>query len=377
MRVVVFYNQSSEDSALEDRDVLLQRDAVLQSLARLGYETGHIACSLNLAAARTQLEAQRPDVVFNLVESLGGTDRLMVLGTLLLDAMNLAYTGSPTSAVLATTGKLDAKRRMLDAGLPTPAWFSFPGLDGQPPGCGGDAAPSCRVAAERVIVKPVWEHASWGMDEDAILEMPGRDALERHIQRRSADTGRPHFAELFVEGREFNLSLLEMPWFSGSAAAEFSEDPDMRVVSEGPSGSDVMVLPPAEIDFSQLSPDKPRIVGYRAKWDEQSEEYQRTPRRFEFPAHDDGLLAQLRELALSCWRLFGLSGYARVDFRVDDAGCPWILEVNTNPCLSPDAGFAAALDHQGMEYDKAMAQIVASAVFRQTLRAPRVGNHHV
>ena len=48
-------------------------------------------------------------------------------------------------------------------------------------------------------------------------------------------------------------------------------------------------------------------------------------------------------LAVECWRLFDLAGYARVDFRVDSRGQPWILEINANPCLSPDAGFAAAL----------------------------------
>ena len=65
-----------------------------------------------------------------------------------------------------------------------------------------------------------------------------------------------------------------------------------------------------------------------------------------------------RRLALECWRLFGLRGWARVDFRVDAAGQPWILEVNANPCLSPDAGFAAALARSSISFDEAIRRIL-------------------
>ena len=117
-------------------------------------------------------------------------------------------------------------------------------------------------------------------------------------------------------------------------------------------------LPPAEIDFAAFPDDKPHIVGYRAKWDADSFEYHHTPRRFDFPANDRPLLDRLSQLAIQCWREFGLRGYARVDFRVDEAGRPWILEINANPCLSPDAGFAAAVEQAGIGYDQAIERIV-------------------
>ena len=138
------------------------------------------------------------------------------------------------------------------------------------------------------------------------------------MHAHSARLGRACYAEQYIDGREFNLSVLASP--------------------QGPQ-----VLPPAEIDFSGFPPGKPRLVGYRAKWEEGSFEFQHTPRRFDFPAEDGPLLDRLRDLALGSWRVFGLRGYGRVDFRVDEAGHPWVLETNTNPCLSPDAGFYAAL----------------------------------
>src|SRR5690606_23295451 len=97
--------------------------------------------------------------------------------------------------------------------------------------------------------------------------------------------------------------------------------------------------------------DRPKIVDYEAKWAEDSFAYNNTPRRFDFGAEDTALVAELADLTLRAWRLFGLAGYARVDFRVDGDGRPWILEVNTNPCIAPDAGFFAAARQGGLTYD--------------------------
>jgi len=103
------------------------------------------------------------------------------------------------------------------------------------------------------------------------------------------------------------------------------------------------LLPLAEIDFSGFPADKPHIVDYKAKWDPSSFEFHHTPRRFLGSAAEPSLRDELETLSQRCWDEFQLGGYARVDFRVDPKGRPWILEINTNPCLSPDAGFQAAL----------------------------------
>ena len=145
-------------------------------------------------------------------------------------------------------------------------------------------------------------------------------------ERRAAGEGIENiFVERYVEGREFNIALL----------------------GDG-SGSGPRNLPPAEIDFIGYPQGKPRIVGYKAKWAEGSYEYHNTPQRYDFPREDTPLLEILVSLSRRCWDLFGLRGYARVDFRVDAAHTPWVLEVNTNPCVSPDAGFMAAADRAGL-----------------------------
>ncbi|MFZ3056642.1 MAG: hypothetical protein WA098_07795, partial [Smithella sp.] len=81
-----------------------------------------------------------------------------------------------------------------------------------------------------------------------------------------------------------------------------------------------------------------------------------------FDDDDAPLISSLSEISLQCWNIFSLRGYARVDFRVDNNGKPWVLEINTNPCLSPDAGFAAALAQANIQYHDAIGLILANAI---------------
>jgi D-alanine-D-alanine ligase len=80
-----------------------------------------------------------------------------------------------------------------------------------------------------------------------------------------------------------------------------------------------------------------------------------------FPPADGPLLARLADLALQCWRIFELRGYARVDFRVDETGQPWVLEVNANPCLAPDSGFVATAEQAGCNFTQVVQRIIAAS----------------
>jgi D-alanine-D-alanine ligase len=75
---------------------------------------------------------------------------------------------------------------------------------------------------------------------------------------------------------------------------------------------------------------------------------------------------RLEQMAKKCWQVFGLGGYARIDFRVDADGQPWILEINANPCLSPDAGFAAAVKQSGLTFAEAVGRILSDATAADT-----------
>ncbi len=150
-------------------------------------------------------------------------------------------------------------------------------------------------------------------------------------------------AETFLPGREFNVSLLA------------------RYGGVGGAG-DVEVLPIAEIVYDGFPEGMSHILGYDAKWNEESFAYIHTVRHFPEDPGDAALLARAGELAAAAWRIFGLHGYARIDLRLDQAGEPCILEVNANPCLAANGGFMAAAAKAGLSAQNVVRRILADRI---------------
>ena len=322
MNVVILHGHVPEDASQDEYDVLVQVAAIRQALHDLGLQPVALPLTLDLASAAAHLQQLTPVLVFNLVESVQGQGQYIHLGPTLLEGLRLPYTGATAAAMYTTSNKLLTKKILASAGIPTPAWlpvvrpFHREEMDGP------------------YIIKSIWEHGSIGLDDDAVVTTQA--ALQEALQRRQHHPAAPWYVERYIPGREFNLALLAH--------------------ADGPE-----LLPPAEIEFHGYPAGKVQIVGYRAKWDEQSFEYQHTFRRVAFPPDDGLLLEQLADLALRCWRVFELRGYARVDFRVDATGRPWVLEVNANPCLAPDSGFVAATQQAGYEFPQVVRRIIADS----------------
>ena len=298
---------------------------------------------LDLSALHRRLVADLPDLVFNLVESLGGQDRLLFVVTALLDSLAVPYTGSPTAALFSATDKLATKRILESSGLPVPPCL------GIWPATAHLQAPAREPASwdGPVILKSIWDHGSPDLDDDSVF--PDLASLEKALAEDPDRVRGSCFAEPYIAGRELNISLL----------AAVGGDSPPRTFE---------VLPAAEIHFSDFPPGKPRIVGFRAKWQAGSFEYQHTPRSFTFPPADSELLRRLADLSHRACAALGIAGYGRVDFRVAEDGSPYILEVNANPCLSPDAGFAAAVAAAGLSPELAMERIVAASGARPRAR---------
>lgn len=331
MNVVVLHGFVPEGAGQDEADVLVQVEAVCSALETLGHRPRAHALHMDLQAAIDEMVSAGPQLVFNLVESIGGTGKFIHFAPSVLEYLRIPFTGSGADAILLTSNKLLAKKFLDRGGIRTPPWFEK--------GTSALGVPRSPFPAGTCLVKSVWEHASIGIDGDSLVEARGPGDLIDPIRSREESLGGEWFAETFIEGREFNVSLIE---------------------DEGR----VRVLPCAEIRFRGFPPDVPKIVGYRAKWETDSFEYVNTQRDFELGAEDSELLHRLGEISKACWHLFGLRGYARVDFRVDRAGIPWVLEVNANPCLSPDAGFIAAASKAGWSYADVIGKIICSARFK-------------
>ncbi|EPR43666.1 D-alanine--D-alanine ligase domain protein [Desulfovibrio sp. X2] len=342
MRVALLHSRVGPAAGADDQDTLAQAAAVRRALRSLGHSAVSVAVDLDLGPAAWTLARLRPDVAVNLVETIGGADGLAHFAPDLLAHLGIPFTGSDGPSLVLTNDKPLCKRLLVARGVATPAWVEADGS------AGGEFAPG------EFILKPCREHASKGIDADSVVlaATPGNAALA--ARRASERLGRPCFAEAYVAGREFAVSLL---------AAEAGE-------AEGEQGGgEVEVLPPAEMIFHGKW-ERP-LLTYAAKWDPESPEYEASRRSFEIsddPAEND-LRAKLANAARACWQAFGLAGYARVDFRVDGQGRPLVIDVNANPCLAPDAGFAAACAEAGLTYEQTVARIVAAAIMRKTFGA--------
>src|SRR6185295_3601839 len=124
MRVVVLHQSVPAGAGPDERDVLVQVECVARALAELGHESLPLDLDLDLERARRELEALRPDLAFNLVESLGGQGALLHFVPALLRGLGLPFTGAGAEALLLSTDKLAARRRLAAAGLPLPAAYA-------------------------------------------------------------------------------------------------------------------------------------------------------------------------------------------------------------------------------------------------------------
>ncbi len=324
MRVLVLHSDVAGDATPDEIDTLLTSRAIAAALNDLGHdaELQPVPADLNgLAHALCRTDF---GIVFNMVERFCGQDCLAAAIPAVLDTLGIAYTGSGAATIALAADKPATKRILRAAGLPTPDWV-------EPPAWGdlGDGI-SC-------IVKSATEDASLGLEDASVVR--GKAAMEARIQACRRLHGGRWFAEAFVEGREFNVAVLE--------------DDGMP-----------LVLPIQEMRFCNWPGDKPQILSYRAKWDEESGECAGTLRHFGVEREEPALAARLSKLARDSWRLLGIRGYVRVDVRVDELGSPHILELNPNPCLDPESGFAIAAGQAGLSYAQLITRLLESGLQR-------------
>ncbi len=321
MRVLLLHSDIPADAPPDELDTLVAARAVSAALRERRHQVLQRAFVANPALLESALAEASTECVFNLVESVFAQGDLAGLAAAMLEKRNVPYTGASAATLGCAANKPLTKRILAAAGLPTPHWSEPPRWEGLTDG-------------RQYVVKSANEDASIGLDDGAVLT--GCDIIRARAASCVAHHGGTWFAEEYCPGREFNVSLLE-------------------------ESGQPRILPIAEIQFENWAPDRPRLVGYAAKWDARSADCVGTPRVFGIEAWCPRLAKALERLACSAWRLLGMNGYARVDFRLDPAGAPMILEINPNPCLEPRAGFAAAALEAGISYTELVDGILRSA----------------
>jgi D-alanine-D-alanine ligase len=270
-----------------------------------------------------------PDALINLCEGYFGRPQWESNVAGIFELLGLTFTGNASKTLALCQDKFRAKAVLKAAGLPTaPAQLMFDGTE-------------ALELKFPLIVKPNSEDASLGIYPDSVVR--DEESLRRVVRRCLDNYKQPVLVEAFIDGREFNVSVME-------------------------NGA-VTPLPVSEIDYSAMPKDMPRILGYEAKWFEDNPLYQKTPPVCPAPI-DDEMRGKLQGLAAAAFRTMGCRDYARVDFRMDAKGRPFILEVNPNPDISTNAGYARALKAAGIEYPAFWGVMVKNALERRVVNDP-------
>jgi D-alanine-D-alanine ligase len=327
----VLYNVDFEDARPEDdpmwasrADVAFVATSVATALASSGYDPQLVGVDGDLAGLRSRLLEYEADCAFNLCESLVGDARLESAVPLVLELLNIPFTGSPPEVLAFALRKDRVKQRLEAAGIPTPRGQVLTRPDDP-----------CDLPFP-LIVKPVREDGSAGITHASVVRGPSELALV--VESLVTSFRQPALAEEYIDGREFNVAMLGHPT--------------------------PRVLPLSEIDFTGLPYGVPRIVSYDAKWTSGSVDDLGTVPVMH-PSLPNAVAARVRRVAADAFRAVGVRDYGRVDVRLAASGVPYVVDVNPNCDLSPHAGMARAAAAVGIDYDDLAGLLVRYALRRR------------
>ncbi|MBM3306415.1 MAG: D-alanine--D-alanine ligase [Candidatus Aminicenantes bacterium] len=295
-----------------------------EAIQGLGYDVTVIPLQRSLLNFLGRVREVNPDALVNLCEGFYGRPQWEANVAGIFELLGLTFTGNASKTLAFCQNKHKAKAVLRSCDLPTaPARLVF-------------AADEPVDLKFPVIVKPNAEDASLGITPESVVR--DEQGYRRQVQRVLENYRQPALVEPYIDGREFNVSVME----DGKATA----------------------LPVSEIDFSAMPAGEPRICSYEAKWFEDHPLYQKTPPLCPAPIDDD-LRQKLQGLAADAFRAMECRDYARVDFRMDSRGRIFILEVNPNPDISLNAGFARALGAAEVPYASFWARMIKNALGRK------------
>ncbi|MCK9409682.1 MAG: ATP-grasp domain-containing protein [Bacteroidetes bacterium] len=313
---------------LSEVGVIEEKEDIQSALRAIGYETSIFNMSDDLDRFLAYLKAMQPDVIFNMVESLGddAIHEMHVAG--IYELLGISYTGSGPLTLGMCLNKARTKEMLMFNGIPT-ANFKLV----------GDASTLSEQHLEMsfpIIVKPSAEDASVGIDNNSIVyNFPDLVKRTDFIVKKFREAA---IIEEYIEGRELNVAII--------------------------GNNPPLVLPISEIDFSGLPADYPKIVTYDAKWMDGTKEFEGTkgvcPAMLPLDVEHE-----VKDVALRAYKLMACRDYARVDIRLSKQMKPYVLEINPNPDLSDDAGYFRSVKTYGLSYAEAIGKIVGFAVDRR------------
>jgi D-alanine-D-alanine ligase len=297
---------------------------VMRALRALGHDVRALGVAEELAPIRDAIESWKPDVVFNLVEEFQGEavfDRKIAS---YLERLRAPYTGCGARGMRLARDKALAKQLAAARGVRVPKSIVVrrSSKPVRPTSLGFP-----------LIVKSLIEEGSMGIAQASLVR--GDAKLAERVRFVHEKLGTDALVEEFVDGRELYVGVL------GNRRAR--------------------VLPPLELEVRRPR-GAPLIASGRIKHDVA---YQRRRGvRLRASALPPRLARELRRHARSVYTALQLTGYARLDFRLDRRGRLFFLEANPNPDVARGEEVAVAGARAGLAYPELVQRIVGLGLAR-------------
>ena len=306
---------------LEGRDAELSKTEydVLAALKKLGHEVTCAGVGSDLSVIGHAIDGIKPHIVFNLVEQFDGLPFFDQHVVSYLELRKQKYTGCNPRGLTLARDKALTKKVLAYHRIPSPRFAVF--------------KPRKRIVVPSrlnltLFVKSLTDEGSEGISQASLVR--DYEKLTERIAFIHEKTSSAAIVEEFIEGREIYVGVF---------------------------GNELLTaLPPWELTMNNLPKDAPVIATDKAKWDPN---YQRRVGLKSGPAKlDEQMAKEVERTSKRIFRLLGLSGCARLDYRLTERRRLYLLEANPNPQIARNEDFADSAEHVGMEYEELLQKLI-------------------
>jgi D-alanine-D-alanine ligase len=304
---------------------------VTSTLRDLGHDLCMLGVKDDLGIIRKAVDEFKPQIAFNLMEAFHEVGAFDMNVVSYLELLRLPYSGCNPRGMVLSRDKALSKKLMAYHRIPVPEFAVFKRKL---------AIRLPRRLRFPVIVKSLTQEASIGIAQASVVDDETR--LRERVQFIHESIGTDAIVERFIAGRELYVGIV--------------------------GNERLQTFPVWEMQFGKMPDGVHRIATDRVKW---SVKYQKkhdiqTAQAIDLP---DGLSELIQRLAKRAYRTLELSGYARLDLRLDSEGRFYVLEANANPQLAFGEDFAESAERAGLSYEALLQRILNVGLRWQPERA--------
>lgn len=320
--LILFYQEYP--SKKPKRDAVI--DQIKNALLNLNYNVVLLPVNQSIARIINGIKQEKPDLIFNLIETFRNTDKFEFNITALLEMTKIPFTGSSSGSIFLTNDKLITKKILDFNKIPYPDFFVIP-LGEEPIRLKNFDFP--------LFIKPVHEDASIGIDQNSVVE--NEEGFIKKVKDIHENIKDDALVEKYIEGREFFVSILS-------------------------GGKTLKPLQLLELDFSKWPANKHKIYTHEAKLEEEMG----LPKTIGLKIADlpNEIKDKIYDIAIRSYHALGAGDYARFDMRMDKDNKIYILEANLNPYLEQHDEMAIAAEASGLNHEQLIDKIVEAALIR-------------